>query len=386
MSSTVFCLRAFVLGLLAASVAWASPVLADDDDESTPKFTIGSKAPALDIEHWMNDGEGKFDHTTALKSDKVYVVEFWATWCPPCIASMPHLSETQLKYADKGVQIISVSDEDLETVEAFLEKEVPKKDVKYAELTKNYCLTVDPDGSVYNDYFRAAGQSGIPFAFIVGKQGFVEWMGHPMDMDKPLAEVIEGKWDRDAFAVKMKEEQAQEAAMLKVLQKIGKKMQSIQAKIEEGEAEEGLKMLDELIADEEFAAAKTRLEEMREQIVIMYVGGAEGVKGLKALVEKNKDNPELLYQVASTLLEKHTEEPLDADMFAAATEAAEMSVKADPENGAALDTLAHYLHANSDLDRAIEIQEQAVKHADGQEAEVEAFLKQLKAEKAKAGK
>lgn len=375
------------MGLLAASVAIASPVLADDDDDdSTPKFTIGSKAPALDIEHWMNDGEGKFDHTTALKSDKVYVVEFWATWCPPCIASMPHLSKTQLKYADKGVQIISVSDEDLETVEKFLEQEVPKKEITYAELTKNYCLTVDPDGSVYNDYFRAAGQSGIPCAFIVGKEGFVEWIGHPMEMDKPLAEVLDGKWDRDAYAVKVKEEQAAEAAMMKVQRQIDKKMQSIQAKIEEGEAEEGVKMLDELIADEEFAAAKPTLEQMREQIVIMYIGGAEGVKGLKALVEKNKDNPEMLNQVAWTLFEKHTEEPLDADMFAAATEAAEMAVKADPENGAVLDTLAHYLHANGDLDRAIEIQEQAVKHAGGQEAEIEPFLEQLKAEKAKAEK
>ena len=45
---------------------------------------------------------------------------------------------------------------------------------------------------------RAAGQSGIPTAFIVGKTGQVEWIGHPMTMDEPLAQVVAGDWDRAA--------------------------------------------------------------------------------------------------------------------------------------------------------------------------------------------
>lgn len=134
-------------------------------------LSIGSNAPALNIEHWVQDGNGKFKPVTKFANGKVYVVEFWATWCGPCIQSMPHLAKLQADFADKGVQIVSISDEDLETVEKFLERPVraPKKakeddaDAKpqtYRELTSAYCLTTDPDQSSNRDYMEAAEQIG----------------------------------------------------------------------------------------------------------------------------------------------------------------------------------------------------------------------------------
>jgi hypothetical protein len=42
-------------------------------------LTIGSKAPSLDVEHWVSDGNGAFKPVTAFQPGKVYVVEFWAT-------------------------------------------------------------------------------------------------------------------------------------------------------------------------------------------------------------------------------------------------------------------------------------------------------------------
>ena len=89
-----------------------------------PTLTIGSEAPSLDIEHWLSNGHGKFEPVTKFEPGKVYVVEFWATWCGPCIASMPHLVGLQQRYGDQGVMIVSVSDEPLETVESFLKGEV----------------------------------------------------------------------------------------------------------------------------------------------------------------------------------------------------------------------------------------------------------------------
>lgn len=374
--------------MLGCSFALSAPLAMgqedEDDEEDMPKFTIGSKAPALDIEHWVSDGDGKFPHTKELKSDTVYVIEFWATWCGPCIASMPHLKKTQEKYADKGVQIISISDEDLETVDEFLEGDVRGKEMTYGELTSSYCLTTDPDKSVMDDYFSAAGQRGIPCAFIIGKEGLVEWIGHPMQMDKPLEKVVEGKWDREAYAVEMKEKQRKQAEMMQAQRKLQSMMQEVQAAMEDGDTEEGLKLIDEAIADESNEKFKPMLEQLRGQMVIAYVGGAEAVKELKKLGETHKDNPMMLNEIAWTLYEKHAENPLDKDVLAATTELAELAVKAAPDNGAILDTLAHLVYEQGDLDRALELQEKAVEVVEeGNREEVEAFLEELKAKKEK---
>ena len=115
--------------------------------EAEPSLTIGSKAPSLDIEHWVQDGNGAFKHVSDFEKGKVYVVEFWATWCGPCIMSMPHLAELQTKFRDKDVQIISVSDESLDEVEALLKQQNQQVGKSFAEITSAYTLTTDPDGS-----------------------------------------------------------------------------------------------------------------------------------------------------------------------------------------------------------------------------------------------
>lgn len=197
---------------------YAQDDAATSDGEAKSKLTIGSPAPEINIEHWFQEGEKKQPAITSFESGKVYVVEFWATWCPPCIASMPHLAEVQEKYRDKGVRIISVSDEDTDTVKEFLAGNVKDGgDKTYQQLTNAYSLTTDPDQSVFNDYMVAAGQNGIPTAFIVGKTSQIEWIGHPMEMDEPLQGVVEDKWDRAAFAKRLADAQAQEALMQKAI-------------------------------------------------------------------------------------------------------------------------------------------------------------------------
>ena len=159
---------------LAAQLAWAD------------KLTIGSPAPAIDIEHWFHDKEP----ITAFKAGKVYVVEFWATWCGPCLASMPHLAEIQDRHSG-DLTVISVSDEDPETVEKFLDRE--KGDTTFRAITAAYSLTTDPDQSVNKDYMKAAGQNGIPTAFIVGKTGEIDGVDRAVagDVGEALALVDE---------------------------------------------------------------------------------------------------------------------------------------------------------------------------------------------------
>ncbi len=61
----------------------------------------------------------RFKGKDPVLTGKPLIVEFWATWCPPCRTSIPHLNEVYKKYKDKGLEIIGVTDEDLSTVNAL---------------------------------------------------------------------------------------------------------------------------------------------------------------------------------------------------------------------------------------------------------------------------
>ncbi len=371
--------RNLVLQLTAmvAILMFSSAVVVAAND--TEVLKVGSKAPGLDIEHWVSNGNGKFEPVEDFESGKVYVVEFWATWCGPCIASMPHLSKLQKKFSEKGVQIISISDEELETVEEFLETSVAgDSEMTYAKLTGTYCLTADPDKSSHEDYMEAAEQEGIPSAFIVGKQGLIEWIGHPMEIDEPLDQVVSGKWDRVAFIAK---KEAEEKAMAD----IQKRARSAMQKMQEGESDEAVEMLDGLIKDYADHPFIEQLKGLRFQVVI-FAGGDKAAAAIAEFAAGNRETEEL-NQIAWMVVEmKMSGQDVDEKLLAAATKLANDAATREPENGAVLDTLAHLVHMGGDLDKAIEIQKRAVKHAGGQTEETEAFLEELETEKAKLNK
>lgn len=185
-AATLFCL--FATSALTAFAA-----------KRNERLTVGDDAPALDIEHWLQDGNGYFKPVKKFKEGNVYVVEFWATWCDPCKISMPMLAELQNKYRGQGVQIIGVSNEPLETIDRMMEQEHGQVEKTFREITSAYSLATDPDSSVSDDYMLASGQDGVPTAFIVGKTGKIEWIGSPFKMDEPLSQVVDGTWDRASF-------------------------------------------------------------------------------------------------------------------------------------------------------------------------------------------
>ena len=167
------------------------------------ELNVGDKAPALDIETWLNEGQGYFKPVTKFKEGHVYVIEFWATWCGPCRISMPMLAELQNKYRGQDVQVIGVSNESTDLIATMLKQQHAELGKTFGEITSAYSLATDPDNSVHADYMEATGSEGIPTAFIVGKTGILEWYGSPFDMDEPLEKVVDDTWDMAAFKAEM---------------------------------------------------------------------------------------------------------------------------------------------------------------------------------------
>lgn len=92
--------------------------------------------------------------------DKVILVDFWATWCGPCVAELPHLLETYAKYKDKGFEIVGISlDDNVDTLNAFVEQN---------KMTWPQYF----DGKAWgNEIAQKYGISAIPATFLVGKDG-----------------------------------------------------------------------------------------------------------------------------------------------------------------------------------------------------------------------
>lgn len=187
---------------------------------------LGDPAKPLQIASWV---KGKPVDLAALKGKQIVVVEFWATWCPPCRASIPHLTQLQKKFKD--VVIVGVSDEDVATVKKFVEKMGDKMD---------YVVAVDDNDKTGEAYMKAFGINGIPHAFVVDKSGRIVWHGHPMgDLEKTLEALRDGKFDLEK-ARKRADAQQQLEAFIEAaqqnpddpkLQEMGKKLEALDAEL-----------------------------------------------------------------------------------------------------------------------------------------------------------
>lgn len=170
---------------------------------SAGTLEVGNTAPALDVKKWIN-GEG-----TTLQPGKTYVVEFWATWCAPCKKSIPHLNEMHQRLASKGLTIIGMSDETVDTVSSF----VTAKGDQMA-----YLVGVDRDKNTYRAWMDAAGQKGIPCAFVVDRTGKIVYIGHPLDdsFERVVKATLAGRFDpKKEKAAQPKIEAAERAAKVK---------------------------------------------------------------------------------------------------------------------------------------------------------------------------
>jgi len=348
-------------GLVAQATAQTQTIKQDEKQAAPKKLAVGDLAPALQVESWI-----KGDPITGFEKGRVYVVEFWATWCGPCIKAFPHLSELQTKYKDKGVSIVGVNiwerganDETFTKVKDFVAKQGDKM-----------AYTVAYDGTakaMTKNYMEAAGRGGIPSAFIVDKQGKIAWMGHPASMDSALEGIVAGTWD----VAKAKAEADAEAAVQKALND------------NRNSPADMLAALDKV--EKEMPAAKTQIDEFRWQIHLMNGDAAKALPIMRTQIDAamTKKDPQLLNRFAWLMVDPDgpfTAETRDLDL---AKKAAEKAVElTENKDGTIIDTLARIHFIKGDIDKAIELQTKAIELSPAdQKAQLQPALDEYKAAK-----
>jgi thiol-disulfide isomerase/thioredoxin len=192
-------LAALLLALSPITIlpAFAEDVPATEKEAEVKPLKMGDPAPAFKVTEWYK-GEA-----VTLDDKGTFIVECWATWCGPCIAAFPHLSE--IAKANEGkVTVIGVN---------VWERKEPKEVKEFVEAQgdkMSYLVAADGEEVIANDWLKAAGKNGIPCAFVVSK-GIVSWIGHPAALDQKLIDsIVDGTYDI-AAAVKA-EEKSQAAA------------------------------------------------------------------------------------------------------------------------------------------------------------------------------
>lgn len=363
-------MKAKIAALIASVALTTMPALAQVQADAQPaqeakerakaqKLKVGDRAPEFKVEKFL-----KGEPITGFEKGQVYVVEFWATWCGPCIAAMPHLSELQRHYKDDGVTFIGTNiwerynDETEKKVAEFVEEQGDRMAYAVAYDGKN--------GHMTKAWMDAAGQNGIPAAFLVDKEGTIAWIGHPMMLDVVLPSAVKGETDPATLKARSDEfnKSVREAMQLGAT-----------------DAKGAIAKLDAI--EREYPSMADRFDQYRAAWLAKD-GDAAGAKTIiarriaRAIENKNSGS---LNEIAWMMVDPNgAVEPVDLDLaLRAAEKADELTRHKEPM---IIDTLARVYFERGEIDKAIELQSKAVSLIDDGEMKQE-FEKVLESYKAK---
>ncbi len=119
------------------------------------------------------------------KNDTTYVINFWATWCAPCVKELPYFEEITQKYADKKIKVILVSQDFSKQLETKLKPFLAKNKL-YSEVL----VLIDPDANSWIDKVNPAWSGAIP-ATVVYKGDKNEFYEKSFESLAELEEIIQ---------------------------------------------------------------------------------------------------------------------------------------------------------------------------------------------------
>lgn len=158
-------------------IIFACLLFANVNAQTTVK--VNEKAPEILVTDWIQNAPVD-KHLTG----KLIVLEFWATWCGPCIAAVPHLNELQKEFNRPDLYFISMTDEQVPVAERILKR------ISFSSI-----VVTDTSKQTQKNYGDSVnGLTFIPITILIDKEGIIKWTGFPnMLTKKIMAEFIAGK-------------------------------------------------------------------------------------------------------------------------------------------------------------------------------------------------
>ncbi|MCH7813767.1 MAG: TlpA family protein disulfide reductase [Planctomycetes bacterium] len=310
---------------------------------SVRALEIGDPAPPLKIQEWV---KGQAVDLEGLRGKKVVVLEFWATWCGPCRASIPHLSKLQRKY-DGALVVIGATSKDprnsLDTVRDFVSSQGKKM---------AYTVAFDDGNATTNAYMRAMDARGIPTAFVIDLDGRLAWMGHPASgLDEIVEQAIEGKLD------------------LALIKKVSKVKRKINLAIDLEDWSGAIEALDDYLVLADVSEEEMEgLDWQRFECLAKNRRTRKQARTYGQQLVAEAGNSDLLNQYAWEMLTNDDYRGKYAELaHAAAKKANKLSGGKD---SGILDTLARAKFAKGNLKAAIRLQKAALKYAAADERQL----------------
>jgi len=308
------------------------------------ELMAGDKAPKLQTGKWIQG-----EPVSGFDSNHIYIVEFWATWCGPCRASIPHLNELYEKFKDQKLIAIGqdVWEQNEDGVAPFVKTMGDKMTYRVALDDKRQ----DTKGAMATAWMDAADQHGIPTAFIVNKRGNIAWIGHPMELTEAvIGQILADEFDTADFAKKyekQKQEQNQQHEQLKKFRTAMKEKNWDDADAAVAELEKGVPEI-----------ARYQFSTMRLQILFGRKDYDSAYKLAESLSDVQRDNTVFQNALAWTLV---TSKNLDQRGLAVAVKIPRRANEAaNGKDSTILNTLARVQFMSGEKMEAIATEQKAV--------------------------
>ena len=325
-------MRILLRGIVASTALFAAAV------PVSAALKVGDKAPPLTITDWVR---GRPIDLATDGAGRVVVLEFWATWCAPCIQLIPDTNEMYRRYKDKGLLLAAVTDSDrgqqLKAVQEFVNQQGKRMD---------YPVAYDRSQRTSTAYVLGTGSFGIPHAVVIDKRGRIAWFGHPAspEMEQTVRDLLLDQHDPAKIAKR--------AAL-------GARIEPLRRDFEfaayRGDWKKCLSVTEAMLEIDQ-----ANLDAMRWTILI-YLEEMESPSGLRTWAESfsrsRSDNAEALSKLGLLLLAMPNITDRQPDL---AVQAAHLARQAAPKTAETMQAVAQVYFQIGDVDAAIDIQRQGV--------------------------